>query len=77
MLTPTERERYEEKVAAKLDTETAKSLARDSLRYEVLRQMTPAQFAAHHARWIAGDPADRTRSDWYFSDLVDELAVQL
>ena len=77
MMTPTERERYDELVAAKLDTETAKSLARDSLRYEVLRQMTPAQFAAHHARWIAGDPADRTRSDWYFSDLVDELAVQL
>ena len=77
MMTPTERERYDELVAAKLDAETAKSLARDSLRYEVLRQMTPAQFAAHHARWIAGDPADRTRSDWYFSDLVDELAVQL
>jgi hypothetical protein len=77
MLTPSERERYDELVAAKLDTETAKSLARDSLRYDVLRQMTPAQFAAHHARWIAGDPADRTRSDWYFSDLVDELAVQL
>ena len=77
MMTPTERERYDELVAAKLDTETAKSLARDSLRYDVLRQMTPAQFAELHARWIAGDPADRTRSDWYFSDLVDELAVQL
>ena len=75
MLTPNERERYEEKVAAKLDTETAKSLARDSLRYDVLRQMTPAQFAAHHARWIAGDPADRTRSDWYIDDLVDEMVV--
>ena len=76
MLTPTERERYDELVAAKLDTETAKSLARDSLRYDVLRQMTPAQFAAHHARWIAGDPSDRTRSDWYFDDLIDELVVK-
>ena len=76
MLTPTERERYDELVAAKLDTETAKSLARDSLRYDVLRQMTPDQFAAFHSLWIAGDPSDRTRSDWYFDDLIDELVVQ-
>lgn len=71
MLSIREQGLYDGQVEGALKHQTAYDLARDSVRYHFLRQMTPEQFAAFHARWLAAK-----FQPFYWDEMIDEAVAR-
>jgi len=73
-VTPSEHSRYANKLADRLDERSAASLARDSLRMDIIRTMTAQQYADLQERWQAEQRASVKFVP--IDDLIDRLVVK-